>query len=740
VRGCTNNILIADAIMLAEALRAVPETLRRAGRYYAVVPAHVDGCFHPKVFLRLGRDRGCLQIASANATAAGWCRNLELSAKLSWTNDGNDPEAAAKRSLIRKAYDYLLHWLEASPGQAIPAKLQIHANDADWLLDTEPNSGPVLLHDATAVDLLLERGDGSSPGILDRLRACVDRDRINRIVIVSPYWDANGEALLDLQDAFGGAPVIVGLNPGSGTFPGALDVSQRPITFATDKTLRVERFAHAKLFLLEGEKADHVVFGSPNASRAALGAPGIPARNAEAAVYRRLPPSSVRHALKLTLDDTVKRSAIPPAPVSSFREGAHRVASGLVEIEGREITWWPAPNCSATGASLVLGPARVSVRPSGNGQGLVELAGKPPLPLVVHFVLADGRETLPVIVHDYDELRAAAPGSYGPMGKIFGEYESGTCDLLDLAAVADFLFPLPGSVKPPSGGGERKNEADEHETEFDDEDDFRQAVELPRSPGRFVATSADDPVSHFLRRIGLGCLLGYLDPVAERQRQESADENDKLGEEGDESPENDNGDGNRGGSDDEHENGHRDEPKRRTPPQDGVFTGRQVARRRNSLANALNRFDEWLNKLARDPSIPTDDVPAKVAFMLSVMNEAARLRHKMEGGSTETLMTVVPVGSDRDFSVAVRAAKVLSTIWRGFGHTPPLAQRLKPDSPRARIRMEVAAFAEKSRWMMARCLLALEEVGSHPGLEPVIEKAAIRVVVASYRLGVRDRA
>jgi hypothetical protein len=82
---------------------------------------------------------------------------------------------------------------------------------------------------------------------------------------------------------------------------------------------------------------------------------------------------------------------------------------------------------------------------------------------------------------------------------------------------------------------------------------------------------------------------------------------------------------------------------------------------------------------------------------------------------------------------------VLSTIWRGFGHTPPLAQRLKPDSPRARTRMEAAAFAEKSRWMMARCLLALEEVESHPGLNPVIEKAAIGVVVASYRLGVPDR-
>jgi hypothetical protein len=117
---------------------------------------------------------------------------------------------------------------------------------------------------------------------------------------------------------------------------------------------------------------------------------------------------------------------------------------------------------------------------------------------------------------------------------------------------------------------------------------------------------------------------------------------DKLGEGGDESPD----DSNRGGSDEESENGHRGVPKRRAPPQNGAFTAKQVARRRKSLAYALNRFDEWLNKLARDPSIPTDDVPPKVAFMLSVMNEAARLRHEMEDGSTETLMTMVPVGSD----------------------------------------------------------------------------------------------
>jgi hypothetical protein len=49
----------------------------------------------------------------------------------------------------------------------------------------------------------------------------------------------------------------------------------------------------------------------------------------------------------------------------------------------------------------------------------------------------------------------------------------------------------------------------------------------------------------------------------------------------------------------------------------------------------------------------------------------------MEDGSTKTLMTVVPVGSDRDFSVAVRAAKVLSTIWRGFRPHPSACAALE---------------------------------------------------------------
>src|ERR1039457_6293506 len=98
--GCENNILLADAAMLSSALQATPAAFRSAGRRYAMVPVTVLGSFHPKIHLRLGRDGARLIVGSANATAAGWCRNLEVLADLDW---GQRDKDQARGPLIRKA-------------------------------------------------------------------------------------------------------------------------------------------------------------------------------------------------------------------------------------------------------------------------------------------------------------------------------------------------------------------------------------------------------------------------------------------------------------------------------------------------------------------------------------------------------------------------------------------------------------------------------------------------------------
>ena len=729
--------------MLGEALRSIPESFPRAGRRYAVVPAHVAACFHPKIVLRLGKDRARLQVVSANATAAGWCRNLEVASDVSWIEGGENPDNASHRRLIRKAYDYLCHWLDPTPGQTIASKLNIHKSDAIWLADTEPNAGPLFLADGTAVDLLLERGDATDTGILSRLLSCVGGDRIRRIVVVSPYWDADGTALLDIQDVFGVPPVVVAINPKSGAFPGGFDVSQRPISFATDDCLDSDRFAHAKLVILEGDGADHVLSGSPNASRAALGGPGgVMARNAEAAVYRRLSSGSVLPALGLALARTVERCTIHASPANSFHPGSGCVPSGVVEIEGRLLTWWPALGYTATGAMLVGPSGPVPVRAFGNGQYAADLSDAPPAPLVVHFKLADGRETLPVIVHDHEALRLNSPGSYGPISSAVLRYERGIDDLIDLAATANYLFALPAHAPGSAGGGKRENGADEHEIDYADEDAFRKAMELPRSAGHFASSGADDPVSCLLRRIGLGCVIGTGDPRAERERERQEDEEAEAGETEDDAPDA----GDEGAADTTGEPAWRAsgntlsvipvEQAKQLPG--GVFTAKQVTKRRRNLVMALRLFDAWLAAVARDPALPADDVPAKVAFMLRLMNEAARLRHPMEDGSNITLMTMVPDGDDRDSCVAVRAIMVLRVVWRGLPHTPPLAQRLNHHSPRARIQQEISAFALLTRWIAARCVLALEDADGHSELLRLVEGTAVHLITATYLLGVPD--
>jgi hypothetical protein len=312
--------------MLAEALITLPESFPRAGWRYAVVPVQVPGCFHPKVLLRLGADQARVQISSANATTAGWCRNLEICSDLSWSEESGGPDNGAYRQLIRKSYDSLVHWLGRASGDVVEAKLHIHRAQSKWLFETGPNAGPISLSDGTAVDFLFERADGVGPNILQRFMSCVSGDRIHRIVVVSPYWDSDAGALQDVQDAFGGAPLTIGVNPASAEFPAKPDLSHRPISFATDEILKSRAFAHAKLVVLEGDAADHVLSGSANLSRAALGSlAGVPARNAEASVYRRLPPGTVLKSLGLSLDQSVERARLKVPERPSYLQPSERV-------------------------------------------------------------------------------------------------------------------------------------------------------------------------------------------------------------------------------------------------------------------------------------------------------------------------------------------------------------------------------------------------------------------------------
>jgi hypothetical protein len=67
-RGCTNNILMVDAGLCAQAFASEDTRPRRAGRDYTLIPVHLHGAFHPKLIVAVGKSKGALFVALSATT------------------------------------------------------------------------------------------------------------------------------------------------------------------------------------------------------------------------------------------------------------------------------------------------------------------------------------------------------------------------------------------------------------------------------------------------------------------------------------------------------------------------------------------------------------------------------------------------------------------------------------------------------------------------------------------------
>ena len=120
------------------------------------------------------------------------------------------------------------------------------------------------------------------------------------------------------------------------------------------------RFIHAKLIIAQGANADHVLFGSANCTVAALGAGTIPGINAEASLYRRLPPGTALIELDLAevfSSEPLSITDIPSREVPEDEIEFERLAAanpGQFRILGDQLSWCPSPNYANVACDLAL--------------------------------------------------------------------------------------------------------------------------------------------------------------------------------------------------------------------------------------------------------------------------------------------------------------------------------------------------------------------------------------------------
>jgi len=696
--GCENNLLLADAAMLTRAAQATPNAFGLAGRRYALVPVNTQGCFHPKIHLRLGSDSARLVVGSANATAAGWSRNLEVIADIDWQRRD---ENQALGPLIRKSYDYLMHWLAKLPGEAIQYKCRLHVRDSPWLRDIEANDHEIELPDGSAVDLLCERG-GDAPSILRKLVEHTDGEKVRRIVIVSPYWDSNLRGLYELRKRLPDCRTLVVLNPKKNAFPVSALRSKDDVHFVELKTgTSSNRFPHAKIILIETTTADHVVFGSANCSDDALGLWSGVARNAEVSVYRRLKPGAVLSLLHMDVRSKLKRDAIQnPAPQVSTLEGKQGpFTPGYIELANRELTWYPAPGVEPAGAAIRIGDLEVHPLVTG-GLWRAELPSLPRGTLIAFVILKTGAISAPTIVHEEIALRNAAPGHVDRrLREAFDRIREGKEDLLDLAQHAHMIFaPDPQmdvrkSARRANHGGSR---AERSAKEFATAEDFRKAISLAPATGGTGRFSVDDPGLLQVLSIVMRGIAGIGTAV----NQESIeDEDDRVLVEADTD------------DDDVSADEAQNDPGKPSPPQLSRLTSRyfsddQIKRRRSKLVRAMDAFEALLSRLRDQPALISNRLAAQTAFMIHLMMLACSFVHKRAEGDDIRLMVLYPThDSEREVSFALRIARMLRDIW--IGRTDDsIARHIFIDEHHKALPDDMVAWIVLSRWAIARAYLA----------------------------------
>ena len=346
--GCRNIGVICDARMGTLALSDGSALPRQLGRAYGLYSPPVgQGVFHPKIILQLGRTQGRAFISSANLTVAGLGGNVEIGAEIECT-----AEPSTERALLRAVAAYVNSRV-VEPGAVRDA--------LDWALARTPwLEGE---DDPTSDDAAFLTSPGD-PGIL---ASFIERvvDPVERLWIMSPYWDGSLAALRALTEALSPSRTTVLIDTQTHEFP--VGANLPAVTeFVDIAGWRPKRFTHAKMFLAQTARHDHVLFGSANCTTAALGDGAVGGGNAEASLYRRLPTGQTLEALGLVqwvdapavavdaLPDPVPSPPIPLAALAASNPGRFVMEQGA-------LVWSPPPSLRDRDVVLVVFDAELAV-------------------------------------------------------------------------------------------------------------------------------------------------------------------------------------------------------------------------------------------------------------------------------------------------------------------------------------------------------------------------------------------
>ena len=296
--------VLVDSNMLNNQLDAYSQLSETRKRNYALHGIQCNGAFHPKIILLAGETTLLLLIGSGNLTSSGHGKNLEV-----WNAIYVENKSDEKLGFVLQAWNYL-KGLHIDLGKSAINKLKSIEENCTLLSDGDKAnlSDSYSVDNHTKISFLSSQKNNS---LYSQLSKVVDNEKIDRITIMSPYYDVEGKFIELLNKRFKPSTINVILQEEFGAVPNKMKPSAN-VNFYNwfdikNENVRQEYF-HAKNIVFEGKHMKYLVSGSANASIAAFGSEQIPNVNQETCVLYQNKDKNYLELLGINLKN--KKSAL----------------------------------------------------------------------------------------------------------------------------------------------------------------------------------------------------------------------------------------------------------------------------------------------------------------------------------------------------------------------------------------------------------------------------------------------
>jgi hypothetical protein len=243
---------------------------------YSITPIRINGAFHPKILMCLGKNNGMLAIGSGNLTHSGLSGNDEV-----WGAFHTYKSEGKAAPLFSQTYEYLLKLKSFSYGYNLKKWSWVMPN-SKWLKDIENPSEQVINEKGEEVHLI---GSFQDSSIYSELKSKLPTNKPQRISIISPYFNKDGRFLKQLLEEYQPDRMDVIIDGRFGTVPYLMENDSR-IQFhqwhelKKDET-KISPRLHAKMIQFEYADSTYFFTGSSNATEEAFGNTNEPSKNAE---------------------------------------------------------------------------------------------------------------------------------------------------------------------------------------------------------------------------------------------------------------------------------------------------------------------------------------------------------------------------------------------------------------------------------------------------------------------------